>query len=113
VVLPGRWQALCSALSHERLGVVGEADRERLHEQHQRKLVRAYEHAASVHDHAAEMHRDAAKFFDEHDETGKADRERDLADREAQAAEVDRRRAAAEVHHPDMEDDENSQPSDA
>jgi len=74
---------------------VSEADRERLHEQHQRKLARAYEHAAAVHDQAAEMHRDAAKFFDEHDESGKADRERDLADREAQAAAADRGKAAA------------------
>ena len=58
------------------------------------------------------MHRDAAKFFDEHDESGKADRERDLADREAQAAEADRGKAAAEVHHSDMEGDESRQPSD-
>jgi hypothetical protein len=60
---------------------VSEADRERLHEQYQRRHVRAHEHAASVHDQAAEMHQDAAKFFDEHDESGKADWERDLADR--------------------------------
>ena len=43
------------------------------------------------------MHQGAAEFFEEHDEPGKAGRERDLADKEAQAAEADRREAAADI----------------
>lgn len=43
------------------------------------------------------MHQRAAEFFAERDEPGKADRERDLADRNAQAAESDRREAAADI----------------